>query len=196
MKWVCTAYAGWDLNNWKHNKYKSKFKIMPDLTYRSFLLPYNNRSFLHRNTYTICIPVCAFVVTVAHCYSRGPVQNHRNPAGPQPTGLRNNTVCLLACGYVASATRAPQKPSRHNRRPDCSPSGSNYPYISKECWPLCEPRFILLRVLQPAQWARPPTSSTQTCRRTDRGSPFTREVVQKHPVSLSYVLFYTKLRVL
>lgn len=63
------------------------------------------------------------------------------------------------------ATRAPQR-SRHNRRSDCSPSGSNYPYISKECWPLCEPCSILLRVLQPAQWGRPPTSSSQTCRET------------------------------
>lgn len=102
-------------------------------------------------------------------------------------GHRNNTVASVACGYVALATRAPQ-PSRHNRRSDCSPSGSNYPYISKECWPLCEPRFILLRVLQPAQWGRPPTFSTQTCRRTEtgreRGGKRDREREGKDPLSL------------
>lgn len=104
---------------------------------------------------------------MSHCYSRGPVQMPRNTKRPQPMGHRNNTVASLACGHVATATRAPQ-PSRHNRRSDCSPSGSNYPYISKECcWPLCEPRFILLRVLQSAQWGRPPTFSTQTCRETE-----------------------------
>ncbi len=107
--------------------------------------------------------MCAFIVPVSHCYTKEPVQTPRNPKRPQPMGHRNNTVASLACGYVATATRAPQ-PSRHNRRSDCSPSGSNYPYISKECWPLCEPRFILLRVLQPAQRGRPPTFSTQTCR--------------------------------
>lgn len=108
--------------------------------------------------------MCAYIVTVSHCYTRGTVQTPRNPKRPQPMGHMNSTVSSLACGYVATVTRAPQ-PSRHNRRSDCSPSGSNYPYISKECWPLCEPRFILLRVLQPAQWGRPPTFSTQTCRR-------------------------------
>lgn len=104
---------------------------------------------------------------MSHCYSRGQVQMPRNTKRPQPMGHRNNRVASLACGHVAMATRAPQ-PSRHNRRSDCSPSGSNYPYISKECcWPLCEPRFILLRVLQSAQWGRPPTFSTQTCRETE-----------------------------
>lgn len=81
-------------------------------------------------------------------------------------GHRNNTVASLACGHVATATRASQH-SRHNKHSDCSPSGSNYPYISKECWPLCEPRFSLLRVLLSDQWGRPPTFSTQTCRGTD-----------------------------
>lgn len=136
----------------------------------------------------------AFIVPVSHCYNKGPVQTPRNPKRPQPMGHRNNMVASLACGYVATATRAPQ-PSRHNRRSDCSPSGSNYPYISKECWPLCEPRFILLRVLQPAQWGRPPRFSSQTCRGTEterENPPFTREVVQKHPVPLSYILFYTQ----
>lgn len=52
-----------------------------------------------------------------------------------------------------------------------------------------------LRVLQPAQGGRPPTSSTQTCsgdRVGGRGSLFIREAVQKHPVPLSYILFYTQ----
>lgn len=57
-------------------------------------------------------------------------------------GHRHSTVTSLACGRVGMATRAPQS-SRHNRHSDCSPSGSNYPYISKECWPLCEPRLFL-----------------------------------------------------
>lgn len=81
---------------------------------------------------------------MSHCCSRGPVQMPINTKRPQPMGHGNNTVASLACGYVAMATRAPQ-PSRHNRHSDCSPSGSNYPYISKECWPLCEPRFILFK---------------------------------------------------
>lgn len=60
---------------------------------------------------------------------------NRSPNG----GHKLSAVASLACGHVGMATRAPQ-PSRHNRHSDCSPSGSNYPYISKECWPLCEPR--------------------------------------------------------
>lgn len=134
------------------------------------------------------------IVTMSHCYTRGPFQTPRNPKRPQPMGHRNNTVASLACGCVAVATRAPQ-PSRHNRHSDCSPSGSNYPYISKECWPLCEPRFILFK--SPAASSVRQTSHifhTDLQRDGDRasGSPFTREVVQKHPVPLSYFLFYTQ----
>ncbi len=117
---------------------------------------------------------------MSHCYTRGPVQMPINTKRPQPMGHRNNTVASLACGCVAMTTRAPQ-PSRHNRHSDCSPSGSNYPYISKECWPLCEPRFTLLRVMQPAQWGRPPTFSTQAHRgtETEREDPLSRRSCPK-----------------
>lgn len=124
-----------------------------------------------------CFPACTLIVPVIYCYTTGPVKMPSKPRRPQLMGHRNNMVASLTCGSVGMATRAPQ-PSRHNRHSDCSPSGSNYPYISKECWPLCEPRFILLRVLPSAQWGRPPTFSTpnlQRDRHTDRHRERERE---------------------
>lgn len=67
------------------------------------------KSHLIARSYTITLTTVNY--PIFHCHITGPVQNHRNPKRPQPAGHMNNTVCLLAGGYVATATRAPQNPA-------------------------------------------------------------------------------------
>lgn len=91
----------------------------------------------------------------------------------------------------------PRDPAgRHNRHSVCSPSGSNYSCILKECWPL---RKFCSFLKSPAAGSERQTSHIfrtdlqggRRLRETKRGSLLIRKAVQKHPVPLSYILFYT-----
>ncbi|KAK1906274.1 DNA-directed RNA polymerase subunit beta'' [Dissostichus eleginoides] len=107
-------------------------------------------------------------------------------------GHRNNTVHLLACGYVATVTSTPQtRPSQQALR--LQPMGFQLFVHFKGMRASLRASVQSLKSPAAGSVSRPPTCSSRRAEgHRHRGSPFTGEVVQKHPAPLSYILFYTK----